>query len=89
MHADVPIVVGCARRSGDRWWSKILSIDKQAILNDLRAGDGVIHLDNAGAALMPSCVLETQIEHLRLEAAVGGYESARLKQDEIDTREKR
>ena len=61
-----------------------MAIDKQAIIGDLCAGDGIIHLDNAGAALMPRCVLETQIEHLRLEAAVGGYESARLKHDEIE-----
>jgi len=61
-----------------------MTIDKQVIVGDLCAGDGIIHLDNAGAALMPRCVLETQIEHLRLEAAVGGYESARLKQKEIE-----
>lgn len=35
-----------------------------------------IHLNNAGAALMTKEVLETQVEHLRLEATIGGYEAA-------------
>ncbi len=54
-----------------------MSIDKQAIIADLCAEPGLIHFDNAGAALMPRCVFDTQVEHLRLEAACGGYESAR------------
>ena len=61
-----------------------MTIDKQAVTGDLLSADGFIHLDNAGAALMPRCVLETQIEHLRLEAALGGYESARQKDAEIE-----
>jgi selenocysteine lyase/cysteine desulfurase len=36
---------------------------------------GRIHLNNAGAALMTESVLDAQIEHLRLEAAIGGYEA--------------
>ncbi len=35
-----------------------------------------IHLNNAGAALMPQRVLELMQAHLRLEAEVGGYEAA-------------
>lgn len=34
------------------------------------------HFNNAGAALMPDCVLQTQIQHLELEATLGGYEAA-------------
>lgn len=40
-----------------------------------------IHLNNAGAALVSEGVLSTQIEHLRLEAALGGYEAARGTED--------
>lgn len=36
-----------------------------------------IHLNNAGAALMSRSVLETQLDHLRLESRIGGYEAAR------------
>ncbi|HGG57316.1 MAG TPA: aminotransferase class V-fold PLP-dependent enzyme, partial [Nannocystis exedens] len=41
------------------------------------------HLNNAGAALMPTPVLEAQIEHLRLEAALGGYEAAHAAADRV------
>ncbi len=61
-----------------------MPIDKTAVRADLLGDAGVAHLDHAGAALMPRCVLETQIEHLKLEAAVGGYEAARLREDQIE-----
>ena len=35
----------------------------------------VIHLNNAGAALIPQQVLTRMIDHLELEATVGGYEA--------------
>lgn len=38
----------------------------------------VVHLNNAGAALVPGVVVDTVVEHLQLEAAVGGYEAAHL-----------
>jgi selenocysteine lyase/cysteine desulfurase len=61
-----------------------MSIDKQALRADLESDPQFIHLDNAGASLMPRCVLETQVEHLRLEAAVGGYEAERLCKGQIE-----
>lgn len=36
----------------------------------------LIHLNNAGAGLMPAAVLSTIETHLRLEASLGGYEAA-------------
>src|SRR5436853_77111 len=38
--------------------------------------EGVVHLNNAGSSLMPDVVLRTVIEHLELEARIGGYEAA-------------
>jgi selenocysteine lyase/cysteine desulfurase len=35
-----------------------------------------VHLNNAGAGLMPRCVLDAITEHLQLESILGGYESS-------------
>jgi selenocysteine lyase/cysteine desulfurase len=47
------------------------------------ASAGRIHLNNAGAALMPRPVMEVMTDHLTLEAQLGGYEAADHVRDDI------
>ena len=51
-----------------------MSIEK--LRQDTPGLSNVAHFNNAGAALMPTPVLDAQIDHLKLEAAIGGYEAA-------------
>jgi selenocysteine lyase/cysteine desulfurase len=44
----------------------------------------VVHLNNAGSALMPGPVLDAMTAWLRLEAEIGGYEAADARRDEIE-----
>lgn len=43
----------------------------------------VNHLNNAGAGLMPNVVTASVLEHIKLEAEIGGYEAAALKAETI------
>lgn len=42
-----------------------------------------IHLNNAGSSLLTETVLDAQVEYLRFEAVVGGYEAADARQAQI------
>lgn len=44
----------------------------------------VTHFNNAGAALMPACVVDAVVGHLELEAHTGGYEAADRRLSEQD-----
>ena len=44
----------------------------------------VLHLNNAGAALMPLPVVEAQLGHTRLEAEIGGYEAAEREEARVE-----
>jgi selenocysteine lyase/cysteine desulfurase len=51
-------------------------IDVERVRADTPGCLDVVHLNNAGAALPPQIVVDTVVEHLRLEARVGGYAAA-------------
>lgn len=44
----------------------------------------VIHLNNAGAGLMPDVVTKAQIDHILLEGAIGGYEAAAKRAEAVN-----
>ena len=61
-----------------------MTIDIARARAESPATANVLHFNNAGAALMPTCVLDAQIEHLQLEARIGGYEAAAQENDRIE-----
>ena len=60
------------------------AIDIQAVRRDTPGCDERIHLNNAGASLMPRPVTDTVIAHLELESRIGGYEAAEAVADRVD-----
>src|SRR5918912_365869 len=44
----------------------------------------VLHLNNAGASLMPQPVLDALVSHLNMEAQIGGYEAAEQQHEAIE-----
>lgn len=61
-----------------------MTIDLAAVRRDTPGVAHVAHFNNAGAALPPEVVLQTQIDHLRLEAEIGGYEAADRERGRIE-----
>ncbi len=53
-----------------------MAFDLQRARQDTPGSAHVLHFNNAGAALMPTPVLNATIAHLQLEAQIGGYEAA-------------
>ncbi|TWJ03181.1 selenocysteine lyase/cysteine desulfurase [Mucilaginibacter frigoritolerans] len=54
-----------------------------AFRNETDGCKNVIHLNNAGAGLMPNIVTQVQLDHIKLESQVGGYEASALRASEV------
>ena len=50
---------------------------------ETRGCENRIHLNNAGASLMPAPVFDTLIDYLNEEQATGGYETATRREDQL------
>lgn len=55
----------------------------QKFRNETSGTRNIIHLNNAGAGLMPDPVTMALLDHIKLEAEIGGYEAAEIKSDAI------
>jgi selenocysteine lyase/cysteine desulfurase len=60
------------------------AFDVERARRDTPGCDGVVHLNNAGAALMPRQVLDAMVGHLERESTVGGYEAAADAHEQVE-----
>ena len=60
------------------------AIDVNTVRSETMGCNNVIHLNAAGASLMPGKVYETMVGHLALENEIGGYEAAAIAKEKIE-----
>ncbi|OXM54779.1 aminotransferase [Amycolatopsis thailandensis] len=58
-------------------------LDVLALRADTPGSEKVVHFNNAGCGLLAKPVLKTMLDHLNLEAGIGGYEAAAAQADEV------
>ncbi|WP_427135124.1 aminotransferase class V-fold PLP-dependent enzyme [Pseudarthrobacter sp. S9] len=61
-----------------------MPIDVEAVRSETRGVRRVVHLNNAGSALVPRPVMDTVVAHLRREEEIGGYEAAEEAADRLE-----
>jgi selenocysteine lyase/cysteine desulfurase len=61
-----------------------MPLDVDQLRADTPACADLVHLNNAGASLPPQVVTDAVVDHLRLEAAIGGYEAADERRAALD-----
>jgi selenocysteine lyase/cysteine desulfurase len=60
-----------------------LPLDIDALRADTPGCRGIVHFNNAGCGLLAAPVLATMLDHLALEARLGGYEAAAARAAEV------
>lgn len=61
----------------------MVTLDLERLRSETPGCEHRIHFNNAGAGLMTSSTLQAMVDHLRLEAEIGGYEAADARADAI------
>ena len=61
-----------------------MPLDKERARAETPGCSRVLHLNSAGAALLPSVTVNATIDYLRLESEIGGYEAAHKERARVD-----
>ena len=59
-------------------------LDLRRVREETRGCEKIIHLNNAGAALMPAQVSDAYVHYVRAEEEEGGYEAAAKRKDDLN-----